>query len=68
MREKGNAVMGVLSNRVDRAQIKAGDHIYSWRAAYTYSHHGNSVVSAILVSGFLFLFAFLLSIVCGFSN
>ncbi|KAJ8633625.1 hypothetical protein MRB53_026961 [Persea americana] len=32
--------MGVLSNRVDRAQIKAGDHIYSWRAAYTYSHHG----------------------------
>lgn len=68
MREKGNAVMGVLSNRVDRAQIKAGDHIYSWRAAYTYSHHGNSVVSAILVSGFLFLFAFLLSIVCGFRN
>lgn len=68
MREKGNAVMGVLSNRVERAQIKAGDHIYSWRAAYTYSHHGNSVVSAILVSGFLFLFAFLLFIVCGFSN
>lgn len=59
MREKGNAVMGVLSNRVERAQIKAGDHIYSWRAAYTYSHHGNSVVSAILVSGFLFLFCFL---------
>lgn len=59
MREKGNAVMGVLSNRVERAQIKAGDHIYSWRAAYTYSHHGNSVVSAILVSGFLFFFCFL---------
>ncbi|KAJ4956540.1 hypothetical protein NE237_013323 [Protea cynaroides] len=32
--------MGLLSNRVERSQIKAGDHIYSWRAIYTYSHHG----------------------------
>ncbi|RWW17837.1 hypothetical protein BHE74_00032409 [Ensete ventricosum] len=32
--------MGLLSNRVERREIKAGDHIYSWRAAYTYSHHG----------------------------
>ncbi|KAK9122217.1 hypothetical protein Syun_019834 [Stephania yunnanensis] len=32
--------MGLLSNRVERAQIKPGDHIYTWRAVYTYSHHG----------------------------
>ncbi|KAJ4950067.1 hypothetical protein NE237_026899 [Protea cynaroides] len=32
--------MGLLSNKVDRSQIKAGDHIYSWRAIYSYSHHG----------------------------
>lgn len=60
--------MGLLSNKVEKAQIKAGDHIYSWRAAYTYSHHGNSMVSAILVSGFLFSFAFLASLLCGLSN
>ncbi|RZC69635.1 hypothetical protein C5167_032746 [Papaver somniferum] len=32
--------MGLLSNRVERSQIKPGDHIYSWRVLYTYSHHG----------------------------
>ncbi|KAG0453941.1 hypothetical protein HPP92_025245 [Vanilla planifolia] len=32
--------MGLLSNRVERSEIKAGDHIYTWRAFYTYSHHG----------------------------
>ncbi|CAI9097602.1 OLC1v1034071C1 [Oldenlandia corymbosa var. corymbosa] len=32
--------MGLLSNRVDRGSLKPGDHIYSWRAAYTYAHHG----------------------------
>uniref|UniRef100_A0A0D9XAH5 LRAT domain-containing protein n=1 Tax=Leersia perrieri TaxID=77586 RepID=A0A0D9XAH5_9ORYZ len=32
--------MGLLSNRVERSEIKPGDHIYTWRAAYTYSHHG----------------------------
>ncbi|URD73998.1 hypothetical protein MUK42_08127 [Musa troglodytarum] len=25
---------------VSRSETKAGDHIDSWRAAYTYSHHG----------------------------
>ncbi|KAJ1257884.1 hypothetical protein BS78_10G030200 [Paspalum vaginatum] len=33
-------MVGVLSNRVDREDVKAGDHIYSWRAAYIYAHHG----------------------------
>lgn len=32
--------MGLLSNRVARESLKPGDHIYSWRTAYIYAHHG----------------------------
>ncbi|XP_010420321.1 PREDICTED: uncharacterized protein LOC104705923 [Camelina sativa] len=32
--------MGLLSNQISRDDLKAGDHIYSWRNAYIYSHHG----------------------------
>ncbi|KAG7016590.1 hypothetical protein SDJN02_21700, partial [Cucurbita argyrosperma subsp. argyrosperma] len=32
--------MGVLSNKISREQLKPGDHIYSWRQAYIYAHHG----------------------------
>ncbi|XP_010263003.1 PREDICTED: uncharacterized protein LOC104601398 [Nelumbo nucifera] len=32
--------MGLLSNRIDRRSLKPGDHIYSWRTAYVYTHHG----------------------------
>lgn len=32
--------MGLLSNRITRESLKAGDHIYSWRTAYIYAHHG----------------------------
>ncbi|KAL2333154.1 hypothetical protein Fmac_014367 [Flemingia macrophylla] len=32
--------MGVFSNRIDRKQLKPGDHIYSWRQAYIIAHHG----------------------------
>ncbi|CAH1419256.1 unnamed protein product [Lactuca virosa] len=32
--------MGLFSNRVDRESLKPGDHIYSWRVAYIYAHHG----------------------------
>ncbi|PIA34830.1 hypothetical protein AQUCO_03700245v1 [Aquilegia coerulea] len=32
--------MGLLSNKVEKTEIKAGDHIYTWRVIYTYSHHG----------------------------
>lgn len=38
--EEANTVMGLLSKRVDRDDIKAGDHIYAYRTVYTYSHHG----------------------------
>ncbi|KAL6859383.1 hypothetical protein ACP4OV_017642 [Aristida adscensionis] len=32
--------MGLLSHRVERSEVKPGDHIYTWRAGYAYSHHG----------------------------
>ncbi|XP_074270539.1 protein LEAD-SENSITIVE 1-like [Silene latifolia] len=32
--------MGLVSDRVRKEDIKPGDHIYTWRACYTYSHHG----------------------------
>ncbi|KAJ8899988.1 hypothetical protein K2173_024099 [Erythroxylum novogranatense] len=32
--------MGLLSNKIDRGSLKPGDHIYSWRTAYVYAHHG----------------------------
>ncbi|XP_041008889.1 protein LEAD-SENSITIVE 1-like [Juglans microcarpa x Juglans regia] len=32
--------MGVLSNKIERENLKPGDHIYSWRHAYIYAHHG----------------------------
>ncbi|KAL6131117.1 PREDICTED: uncharacterized protein LOC101305103 [Fragaria vesca subsp. vesca] len=32
--------MGLLSNKVERDEIKPGDHIYTYRAVFTYSHHG----------------------------
>ncbi|XP_052195587.1 protein LEAD-SENSITIVE 1 [Diospyros lotus] len=33
-------MVGVLSNKIGRGQLKPGDHIYSWRLAYLYAHHG----------------------------
>lgn len=32
--------MGLLTNRVGRSEIKPGDHIYTYRAVYAYTHHG----------------------------
>ncbi|KAK1388480.1 LRAT domain-containing protein [Heracleum sosnowskyi] len=32
--------MGILSNRVEKEEIKGGDHIYTYRAVFAYSHHG----------------------------
>ncbi|KAL3729181.1 hypothetical protein ACJRO7_026304 [Eucalyptus globulus] len=32
--------MGVLSNKIERDQLKPGDHIYSWRHFYLYAGHG----------------------------
>lgn len=47
--------MGLLSHRVERSELKPGDHIYTWRAAYSYSHHGTCelhVGTAILLAAF----------------
>jgi len=33
-------MVGVLSNKIGKDELKAGDHIYSWRSAYLYAHHG----------------------------
>ncbi|XP_076941881.1 protein LEAD-SENSITIVE 1-like [Bidens hawaiensis] len=30
----------ILSNKIDKSQLKPGDHIYSWRTAWIYAHHG----------------------------
>ncbi|WJX85745.1 hypothetical protein P8452_68151 [Trifolium repens] len=32
--------MGLIWNRVDREDIKPGDHVYTYRAVFAYSHHG----------------------------
>ncbi|KAK9993653.1 hypothetical protein SO802_023356 [Lithocarpus litseifolius] len=32
--------MGVWTNKIERENLRPGDHIYSYRLAYTYSHHG----------------------------
>ncbi|XP_027333286.1 uncharacterized protein LOC113848100 [Abrus precatorius] len=41
--------MGVLSNMIDREQLKPGDHIYSWRQAYIYAHHGIYVGDGLVI-------------------
>ncbi|KAG2331118.1 hypothetical protein Bca4012_019440 [Brassica carinata] len=32
--------MGLITNKVDRADLKPGDHMYTYRAVFAYSHHG----------------------------
>lgn len=32
--------LGVFTNKINRDDVKRGDHIYSWRHAYFYAHHG----------------------------
>lgn len=38
--ERAEREMGFLTNKVEKTQIKPGDHIYTYRAVFTYSHHG----------------------------
>uniref|UniRef100_J3KV13 LRAT domain-containing protein n=1 Tax=Oryza brachyantha TaxID=4533 RepID=J3KV13_ORYBR len=42
-------MVGVLSNQVDRMDIAAGDHIYSWRTTYLYAHHGIYIGDAMVI-------------------
>ncbi|KAF5960830.1 hypothetical protein HYC85_002039 [Camellia sinensis] len=39
-RERERDMVGVLSNKISKDELKPGDHIYTWRNAYLYSHHG----------------------------
>ncbi|KAF3433985.1 hypothetical protein FNV43_RR25088 [Rhamnella rubrinervis] len=32
--------MGLLSKKIRREELNPGDHIYTWRLGYSYSHHG----------------------------
>ncbi|CAN7067974.1 hypothetical protein IGI04_041337 [Brassica rapa subsp. trilocularis] len=32
--------MRLLSNQISREKVKLGDHIYTWRTAHAYAHHG----------------------------
>ncbi|KAG0466709.1 hypothetical protein HPP92_017673 [Vanilla planifolia] len=41
--------MGVLSNKIAREELKPGDHIYSWRTAYIYAHHGIYVGNSMVI-------------------
>ncbi|KAK9111766.1 hypothetical protein Scep_019285 [Stephania cephalantha] len=41
--------MGLLSNKIQKEELKAGDHIYSWRSAYIYAHHGIYVGSEMVI-------------------
>lgn len=43
--------MGLLTNRVEWSAIKAGDHIYTYRAVFAYSHHGLPSLSFFNFSG-----------------
>lgn len=45
--------MGLLTNKVERDEIKPGDHIYTYRAVFTYSHHGHYL--SLIHSPFSFL-------------
>ncbi|XP_064955088.1 protein LEAD-SENSITIVE 1-like [Musa acuminata AAA Group] len=38
--DRGGPSTGVFSNRIEREQLVPGDHIYSWRSACIYAHHG----------------------------
>ncbi|XP_015879608.3 protein LEAD-SENSITIVE 1-like [Ziziphus jujuba] len=41
--------MAMLSKKIQREQLKPGDHIYSWRQAYIYAHHGIYVCDGKLI-------------------
>ncbi|XP_031114559.1 uncharacterized protein LOC116018728 [Ipomoea triloba] len=33
-------MVGVLSHKIQKDELKPGDHVYSWRHNYLYAHHG----------------------------
>ena len=51
--------MGVVSNKIERENLKPGDHIYSWRLAYAYSHHGALSISSSFTFSIIFIFIYI---------
>ncbi|ESR42961.1 LRAT domain-containing protein [Citrus sinensis] len=41
--------MGLLSQKIKREELKVGDHIYSWRYAYVYAHHGIYIGAGLVI-------------------
>ncbi|KAK1584507.1 hypothetical protein Q3G72_033597 [Acer saccharum] len=39
-KQESEDIMGLLSNNIDRQELKPGHHIYCWRQAFIYAHHG----------------------------
>ncbi|KAK0601469.1 hypothetical protein LWI29_024565 [Acer saccharum] len=39
-KQESEDIMGLMSNKIDRQKLKPGDHIYCWRKAFIYAHHG----------------------------
>nr|DAD30087.1 TPA_asm: hypothetical protein HUJ06_031555 [Nelumbo nucifera] len=33
-------IKGLFVNKIDRCELKEGDHIYCWRSLYIHAHHG----------------------------
>lgn len=60
--------MGLLTNRVERNEIKLGDHIYTYRAVFTYSHHGLSLPPLSLSYSFCCFIFWLFNCVCAFQE
>ncbi|CAN7140958.1 unnamed protein product [Brassica rapa subsp. narinosa] len=55
--------MGLFSNKISREEVKPGDHIYSWRTAYVYAHHGSLPHSLPFICLYVsFWFMFLLNV------
>ena len=54
--------MGVFSNKIDREQLNPGDHIYSWRQAYIYAHHGIFFLFFFYFKFFIFFMFYFLGI------
>lgn len=58
-------VILIRGNRVAKESLKPGDHIYSWRTAYIYAHHGSLYILCYLpIMVYLFIYLFKLSVVC----
>ncbi|KAK2640415.1 hypothetical protein Ddye_028210 [Dipteronia dyeriana] len=49
IKQENEDIMGLLSNKIDRKELKPGDHIYCWRQAFIYAHHGIYVGSSLVI-------------------